>query len=179
MKIKPCCFCKKNTYTPITITDVLPDGTSEVRYCCKDCLKIKSEELEKGNPFSATVKKIDLSKIVTPEQLFEILSGKKFEKKPCVCGLTTEEFDRDGKFGCPNCYSHFSEKIQELVLPFHKAKQHFGKRPSRMLMEKSISDPIEREKILKLRYAKALELEDYESCGKIVKELAEIKKLLP
>ncbi len=69
------------------------------------------------------------------------------------------------------CYSFFKKKMKELVFPYHGASRHAGKRPKANYVETLMCDPVEREKILKLRYAKALELEQYEKAAEIKKEL--------
>ena len=93
--------------------------------------------------------------------------------------MTLEEFNTHGRFGCADCYLHFEIIMEELVYPYHKAKAHVGKRPKRQLAEKLENDPVEKLKLLKLRYAKALELEEYEKLADLLKEIEDVKVLLP
>tara|TARA_Y100000034_G_C6788237_1_gene352729 strand:+ start:281 stop:718 length:438 start_codon:yes stop_codon:yes gene_type:complete len=121
--------------------------------------------------------KLDLTHIKTPEELLNFLSGvqkPQSDKEPCECGMSVDEFDKHGKFGCPKCYEHFDEKLEELVYPFHGACQHVGKRPKRQIMEHIENDPVEKLKLLKLQYAKALELEEYEKLADLKKAIDEI-----
>jgi len=129
--------------------------------------------------------KVDLSHIKTPEELLDFLGMKEVTriseetKEPCKCGLTLEEFDIHGKFGCPKCYEHFSERMEQVVYPYHGAHEHVGKYPRRQLEEKWESTPDEKTKLLKLRYAKALELEEYEKASEINEELKELLNQSP
>ena len=64
--------------------------------------------------------------------------------------------------------------MKDLVFPFHQARFHEGKKPKRHYIDSLMQDPVEKEKILKLRYAKALELENYEQAKIIKEQLAEL-----
>jgi replicative DNA helicase len=50
--------------------------------------------------------------------------------------LTNEDFEKHGRFGCPKCYDHFTEKMEQLVYPFHKGNVHTGKIPKSYLKKK-------------------------------------------
>ena len=65
--------------------------------------------------------------------------------------------------------------MKEQVFPFHGACEHVGKRPKRSQEDKWMSDPVEKEKVLKLRLARAVEVEDYERAAELKKQLAEMK----
>ncbi len=45
------------------------------------------------------------------------------------CGLTFEEFSRQGRFGCGECYRAFREKLQGLLRKIHGSSLHRGKLP--------------------------------------------------
>ncbi len=79
--------------------------------------------------------------------------------------------EKTGKFGCPNCYVHFAKQVQEQVFPYHGASEHLGKKPKKLTEARLMANPIEIIKVLKLRLARAIEVEDYEKAG-------ELKKLL-
>jgi protein arginine kinase activator len=171
MAIKQCFQCKKITYVPFHITDVLSDGSVHSYDICGKCGENLSPPKEKKET-------LDLSHITTPEQLLEFIAGQikptKSPGPPCPqCGLTPAEFDKTGKFGCPACYDHFTEKLTELVFPYHKADSHVGKIPKSYLRQKA-EDPVEKLKLLKLRMAQAIELEKYELAAEIKKELNEL-----
>lgn len=175
--ISKCFFCEKITYTPFHVTE-LTDGTAHSYDMCKSCGMDYFKEEQPGPKKAKPMKKLDLTHIKTPEELLEFLSGMtKPEvppRKPCECGMTIEEFDEYGKFGCAKCYSHFEDKMEELVYPYHGAREHFGKRPKNI----TENDPVEKLKLLKLQYAKALELEEYEKCPDLKKQIDELNQQL-
>lgn len=180
-KIETCAGCKKPKYCPIQLTEV-KDGGAETFKFCEKCGK----ELYKGTPLEEEEpvkqpQKVDLSEIKTPEELLMFLTNHQKGKKdkgmpPCECGMSEADFDKYGKFGCPKCYTHFAKKLDELVFPYHGASEHKGKRPKKWEAERWMNDPVEKEKVLKLRYAKAVELEQYEKAAEIKKLLDELRK---
>lgn len=178
MNVNKCITCGDLTHTPVHITQINDDGSVEMLHMCNRCGDEYINQLNQSGPatLEATMPDtIDLNHISSPQELIDFITNLGIKqdakpiKEPCSCGLTEEEFDKSGRFGCQHCYTHFSEKMEELVFPFHQAKFHEGKKPKRHYVESLMQDPIEKEKILKLRYAKALELENYEQ-AKIIKD---------
>jgi protein arginine kinase activator len=124
---------------------------------------------------------LDLSHIKTPEELLKFITGMGQPAKPqrtCTCGWTLENFDKTGRFGCPKCYEIYLNKLEQLVFPYHGASQHVGKRMKHQVNRQAEFDSIEKEKLLKLRLAKAVELEEYEKAAEIKKELDQLKSEL-
>jgi protein-arginine kinase activator protein McsA len=155
MKLKPCSICKKITVTPVHVTEINKDGTTTQLDLCRTCG-------EKFTNIDGPVEEIpmqkqeavDLTNITTPKQLLDFLAairgGPDDNTPPCECGMTVAEFDKHGIFGCPKCYDHFTNQMQRLVFPYHKANKHVGKIPKRWLAEKQANDPVEKMKLLKL-----------------------------
>ena len=172
MKIKKCFQCNKITCTPFHVTEVSKDKTVYGYDLCKKC----GENLMNID----NTKKVDLTNIKTPEQLLDFMTiaaglqsiPKEDHKPPCPgCGLTIEEFDKKGRFGCAKCYEHFTEKMERLVFPYHKANSHIGKIPKKYLRDLCNSSTEEKIKLLKLQLAKAVELEEYEKAAQFKIEL--------
>lgn len=54
------------------------------------------------------------------------------EEPQCTsCGMTYSEFNRLGKFGCPDCYTAFKDEIPALLRRIHGHCKHIGKVPNR------------------------------------------------
>lgn len=177
MKSNKCFFCNKMTDNSLHLTEVKEDGKVEFFYMCEKCGGQYMSDLD-GSELSKDPKIIDLTHIKTPQELLEFLTNIRVEQpkqQSCECGMTEDEFDKYGRFGCSQCYEHFHNKMEELVFPFHGAKQHVGKRPKRQIQEILENDPIEKEKVLKLQFAKAIEMENYERAGEIKKQLNLLK----
>lgn len=169
MSLKKCFHCNKTTYTPFHITEISKGTATHTYDLCKKCGEIMTNQ-----PVSS---KIDLDHITTPEQLLQFIAGiPQFKEKtpvaPCPqCGLTEAEFDVKGRFGCPKCYEHFKKKMKQLVFPYHNANSHQGKMPKKLLANKWVATTDEHEKFLKLKLAKAIELEEYEEASRLKNEL--------
>lgn len=169
MSKQKCAVCNQVLDCPIHVTEVLDDGSIGICHICARC-----------GAQAKPKKQTDLTKINTAEDLLEFITGNrpKSTMEPCSCGLTEVEFDHSGRFGCPKCYDHFRSKLQELVFPFHGHSHHVGKRPKRQIQENIQSDPEEKLKVLKLNFAKAVELENYEKAGELKKEIDQLKESL-
>jgi protein arginine kinase activator len=163
--MKKCFFCN-NVNAVYHITELKNGKALDVFSVCEKCGTeyIKNSETDKST---------DISNIATPEQLLALIDqmGKsEFTKPPCGrCGLTIKEFQIKGKFGCPDCYDHFGEEFEALVVPWHMANEHTGKIPkNRKHQEENEEDKI---KTLKLQLAKASEIENYELAAILKKKL--------
>ncbi len=72
------------------------------------------------------------------EDLFSPSSSQKLEaisvteKLVCKrCGLSSNEFKRHGRLGCPDCYDYLKPLIDPMLGNMHKSNSHRGKIPHR------------------------------------------------
>ncbi len=179
MKLHKCFFCNKIKYTPFHISEINNEGVFENFDTCEVCADTYIATLEKPKE---KPKLLDLTTIETTDQLLEFIFvnaptpiPEKTNQRTCSCGLTESEFDKIGRFGCENCYEYFKHEMESLVYPYHNAKQHVGKNPKRQTQEDWTKNAVEKEKVLKLKLAKAIELEDYEKASIINKELTSLQ----
>lgn len=181
-KLIPCDRCKQIRYCPVHITDI--DGGKVTHYdLCAYC----GEQFQQGNmpeentPEEQQPEPVNLEHINTPEQLLDFIFGKgtvlgPMHKEPCPkCGLTVEEFDEHGRFGCAHCYEHFHEAMEHMVFPWHGANQHIGKVPKNYVAPKDLEAQL---KTLKLKKARALEHEKYEEAAQLRREIEQLQKEL-
>jgi protein arginine kinase activator len=171
VKLKKCYGCVKLKFCPIRITEIIDTKEVASYELCLECS-------QNGISTEAVVKKkqhiLDLADVKTPEQLLDFIyqSQTNSREETCVCGLTEAEFNKTGRFGCAKCYERFIDYFEEQIIPYHQgARRHVGKRPKKVTVGILNNDPNERRKVLKLHYAKALELEQYEQLALIKKEL--------
>ena len=190
MKLK-CFFCNKLVVAPYHITEIQADKI-ESYDMCEECGSefIKDAYAPAKNADEPVKKlkseKVDLTKIKNPKELLSFIMSmiippkpvpikhtkpKKPTKPNCQCGMSVAELEEYGKFGCPQCYNHFAEYLE-----CYGAEEHVGKRPKQpkpqiVIEELSLEDQL---KLLKLRLAKAIEVENYEQAAEIN---AQIKKL--
>lgn len=108
------------------------------------------------------------TKIVTQEQLWDILQGKidpndlpPIEHEPCPnCGLTEQDLNISKKFGCHECYNHFEDLIIDFAEQVHGNKQQ---------------DKEEKIKLLKMKLIRAKEHSDFKEAASLVNQLKELE----
>ncbi len=126
-----------------------------------------------------------------PFPLAEILSGLahaagpsgKPEPMPSIvcpnCHLTFEEFTRQGRFGCGECYRAFRPKLESIMRKIHGASLHRGRAPETTTTIADITDrpiPVKEEERLEAELRKAIEAEDFERAAEIRDKLKSIKE---
>jgi len=122
------------------------------------------------------------TKIVTQEQLWEILQGDLDPEdlpsnqeagniEPCPsCGHTSENLSMTGKLGCPKCYDHFEDLVLEFAEKVQGGTKHVGKKP------KGYKSKEEQIKELKLKLAHAKEHGNFVQAAALVNQLKEIQQ---
>lgn len=123
-------------------------------------------------------------KIITNlDELYEIIGIEPTPlpppKDPCPgCGLTLDEFNRIGKFGCSECYDHYLDEFEALAGPFHGNEgSHLGKTPKRQY-EDTTNPVLDELKTLRLKLVRAVEHEKYEEAADLQKKLNDLELLL-
>lgn len=92
---------------------------------------------------------------------------------PCPsCGITLEEFNYIGKFGCPQCYIHYKDEFDSLSVMLHGSKEgvkltHVGKRPKHHRHPDNLVT-------LKLKLTRAIEHERFEEAEQIKLEIEKL-----
>lgn len=123
-----CQKCKKNEAN-VKYTEII-NGEKKEMMLCEEC----SYELGLDNiNFSMP---IDLSSffggILEDEEYnsseFMPLFEKVKELKCDKCNMTYDEFISQGKFGCPDCYNVFSNKIDSLLKRIHGSSEYRGRK---------------------------------------------------
>lgn len=114
------------------------------------------------------------------EFILELIKQKKkgLDKK-CSCGLTLDEFGKTGRLGCAACYETFHEELGPIIQSCQRNKfVHIGKKPHNydeiIEAKEAKLDVEERIRLLKLKIAKAVEVENYEVAGVLKKKIEEL-----
>ena len=81
------------------------------------------------------------------------------------CGMTFEEFRKEERFGCANCYEKFERRLKSLIHRIHGADQHVGT-STKTRKPATISDQ-RKIKRLRKRLQKAVEAEQYEEAAEL------------
>lgn len=125
-----------------------------------------------------------------PFPLAEILSGlaknissaarsEPLESLVCgVCGLSFEEFTRQGRFGCGDCYKTFRPRLETIMRKIHGASLHRGRIPIDLIAggQGTTVFPIKEEERLETELKKAIEAEDFERAAEIRDKLKSLRE---
>lgn len=170
-----CDVCQKNE-AKIYYTEII-NGKKTEQHLCESCAA-------KHSTFKAisALSKDDLN---LSGMLFGLLGNveKEEEKedipvKACKkCGLTYEEFTKDGLFGCDECYKSFGKVINKNLRSIHGADTHTGKQPKGYVSEaKRLVNELPEIEKLSIQLQQAIEQEEYEEAAKLRDKIKELKK---
>ncbi len=93
-------------------------------------------------------------------------------EKKCACGCSYADIARDGRVGCPECYTLFAEELSDTIHSVHGTTSHTGGVPSRHRAK------IEKAKQLqKLRedMQQAIQKEDFEKAATLRDEIRKLE----
>ncbi len=127
-----------------------------------------------------------------PFPLAEILSGlaadvpsvgkkETQDKITCpTCGLSFDEFTRQGRFGCGDCYRTFRHRLEPIMRKIHGASLHRGRSPIFPVAEsgENLPIPVKEEERLEEELKKAIEKEEFERAAEIRDKLKTIRESL-
>lgn len=129
----------------------------------------------------------------SPFPLAEILSGlaSQIPQQPQMpdedmprcenCGMSFEEFARQGRFGCGECYQAFRPRLEAIMRKIHGASLHRGKTPQQKAVNKDESRvrPVSEEERLETELQKAVANEEFERAAEIRDKLRMIRSGQP
>jgi protein arginine kinase activator len=93
------------------------------------------------------------------------------------CGLTYEEFLKNGKLGCSGCYQSFGKILIKNLRSIHGADMHTGKKPNGYISEaKRLVNQLPELERLSIQLQQAVEQEEYEEAAKLRDRIKELKK---
>ncbi len=127
-----------------------------------------------------------------PFPLADILSGmaanisagakvKEEETITCpTCGLTFDNFTRQGRFGCGDCYKAFRNRLEPILRKIHGASLHRGRRPALKEGEGEVEEAVSvrEEERLEVELKKAIESEDFERAAEVRDKLKTLRETL-
>jgi protein arginine kinase activator len=109
-----------------------------------------------------------------------------------TCGTSYEEFIKNSRFGCPDCYSVFDLLIRDNIKQLQGSDTHKGKKPKKFQKMQAPSgkehpaepetihpetmDPAEKIRLLEARLRDALGREDYETAALCRDEIRKIRE---
>lgn len=149
------------------------NGVKSEMHLCEECAKQKQDMgvsgISLGFPMS-------FQNIV--DGLFEVMGPAQQQQsgvtaaRCSICGIQFEEFRKNGKVGCSNCYSTFESQMLPLIKRVHGNIQHTGKVPKRTGGKLKTIREINR---LKDELRSHVEREEYESAAMIRDQIRKLE----
>lgn len=88
------------------------------------------------------------------------------------CGLTHAEFKKNGRMGCSECYTAFSDSLESVLKGMHKGTRHRGKVPKALRRAADQQASLER---LSSQLQAAITAEDFEQAARLRDEIKAVK----
>jgi len=101
------------------------------------------------------------------------MTGASEGKDVCpTCGMKATDFRKQGKLGCPDCFTAFEKDVRAIVSQMAARPRHTGKLPQTLVLEKPSALPGEG---LREELKIAVEREDYELAARLRDRLRDIE----
>ncbi len=170
----------------IQYTEVV-GGVKKEHHFCSQCAK----ELDFG-PYSAIFDgEFPLGKLLSG--LLGIGEGQKESSTSQVvcptCGTSYDEFVKDSRFGCSDCYGMFDLLMSDNIKQLQGSEKHRGKRPKKEENRQTVSaedlsgvfkageeSPQEQIRILEAKLKEAIRREEYEMAAQCRDQIRALKK---
>ena len=88
------------------------------------------------------------------------------------CGMSFEDFQKDGKIGCSECYKTYKDRLKPILKRLHGDVEHRGKLPLRISNTLKVSEEINK---LKELLNEAVKHEEYEKAAELRDKIKEIE----
>ncbi|MBR2704446.1 MAG: UvrB/UvrC motif-containing protein [Clostridia bacterium] len=122
-----CSNCGKNEAN-VHYTHVINGDKTEYNLCDECAKKLGIDEMDFSMPISFSN---FLGDFFEEDSLLPSFSSNMITKCP-KCGLTYDEFAKNGKFGCGDCYETFADRIESVLKNLHGSAKHRGRAPQRL-----------------------------------------------
>lgn len=108
-------------------TEVINGVKKEIALCDECRKKLGIQGLDFNIPIDFSSFFGDFLNEYDDSSLFPMLTKPK-QLKCDNCGMTYDEFMKEGKFGCSNCYSVFDSKIEPILKRIHGESKYLGRK---------------------------------------------------
>lgn len=180
-----CQKCNKNEAN-VRYTEII-NGEKKEMMLCEECShKLGLENISFNMPidFSSFFGGLLEDEEYNSEEFMPLFQTVK-ELKCDNCNMTYDEFINQGKFGCPECYEVFSNKIDSLLKRLHGSNKYIGRKAlssnlenkEEKVKEKTEKEDTKKSKLEKLQedLKKAIAEERYEDAAKIRDKIKNIQ----
>lgn len=176
-----CSNCGKNEAN-VRYTRIINGEKTEFALCEECAKKMGLEDIDFNIPINFSN---FLSDFFDDDNLLPSFANNTITKCP-KCGLTYDDFVKNGKFGCAECYDSFSNKLDSILKNLHGTCKHIGRKPKNIIkksdskkevqkVQEKIDEKQQQIDILNKDLQKAIKEERYEDAAKIRDELKKLK----
>ena len=158
-----CSGCTKKT--TIHFTQIINNKVYKLDMC-EDC-PLKKEVIDPGNFSLTDIFKAGESDSAVSQQHGDLVCES--------CGMTQVDFEKRGRFGCPDCYTYFAPAVRTMVKDMHYGTVHRGKKPRLALQRIDLNQKIE---ALKDELNESIESENFEQAAVLRDKIFEIESQL-
>ncbi|HOE68066.1 MAG TPA: UvrB/UvrC motif-containing protein [Candidatus Omnitrophota bacterium] len=149
----------------IHLTEVVSGQMAEV-HICEQCAE------EKGTDFKTYFNFGDFfTGFAGIGKLLET-PGEKTAVACKSCGMTFEEFSKQGRLGCAQCYTAFHRQLEAVIKQVQRAGVHVGKKPSRIPKDVRRAHDLRQ---LQDRLRKCIQNEAFEEAARLRDEIRQIE----
>lgn len=158
--MKKCQRCTKAAVLHIT---ELMEGQAKAVHLCESC----AQDYLSSVPLGSSDEDVDDDDVLHDDSVAEDFDD---DTATCEnCGITFREFRKQGRLGCPQCYSVFATELQPLLENIHGETSHLGKCPKR-----APDSSVRQYELIRLRkeLQTAIDGEQYEKAAKLRDQIA-------
>ncbi|HUV30643.1 MAG TPA: UvrB/UvrC motif-containing protein [Acidobacteriota bacterium] len=165
-----CQDCKKREAT-VHLTQIVNNEKLALSLC-KECAAARGFHSPLDNvPFPLAEILSGLAKNIAPAR-----AGETAEDLVCKsCGLSFDDFTRQGRFGCGECYASFRPRLEFIMRKIHGASLHRGRNPEQVASAEEAALPIKEEERLETELRKAIESEEFERAAELRDKLQAVR----
>lgn len=144
------------------------DKEKEVIYLCEECAKSENAFSFGNQEFSVSDFLSSFMGFNSQKQMYEKEALDKTCKK---CNMTWNEFQRNSRLGCDECYETFKDRLVPMIRQIHGHTEHQGRIPP-------FEDLQKKHKIKKLKEKLKIAIMDerYEDAAKLRDEIKELEE---
>lgn len=165
-----CDICGESEAT-VHLTEIVDNKMTKL-HLCEECARKKGAEMEEHFGLGDLLAGLaDFGTKIEPD--------KEAKFKCPSCGMTYEDFKKNGRLGCGKCYSVFEKSLLPLIKRIHGSTEHFGKTPVKLARaakggtRKKKTDKLEE---LKRRLGNAVRLEEFEEAAGLRDKIRELER---
>ena len=172
-----CERCSTNKAT--VIATCIVNGETTKRSLCQQCYDDEglalpiAEAIVSDNPPLEPIAKIELKLVKSAIDFSEGDSEVAMDHACPHCGMTLSEFKKRRVVGCPHDYEVFADEMRELLLRLHGGREHRGKVPLDVEMQRIREHRVQQ---LVGELERAIDSEHYEEAARLRDRIQALKE---